>query len=123
MAFEHEARNWAQGCMTGMQTRITDPPPHSHPFARAQAPLDLCVDLAKEWLEAHGGSVHALLGQGVIQLQSPEDPGRAEAALPELHRRLGALGGHCEHVSLEPDPGAPQAAWETELLRRLEGVR
>ncbi len=96
-------------------------PPQARPWARAQAPLDDCVGLARAWLEGQGGRVRAFLGQGTLQFEEPRDPREAERALRDLHGRLGALGGHCEHPRLEPDPSAPQARWERDLLARLEG--
>jgi hypothetical protein len=63
-----------------------------------------------------------MLGQGVLQLQDPASTQGAEQGLFELHQRLAAQGGHCESPSLAPDPEAPQARWELELLRRLKAV-
>jgi hypothetical protein len=84
--------------------------------------LDDCVDLGHEWLERYGGQVQAFLGQGILQLRDPSSSQGAEQGLFELHQRLAGQGGHCEHPSLAPDPEAPQARWEAELLKRLEAA-
>jgi hypothetical protein len=122
-AFKAEAKSWAADCGVELEAGGPTRFPVAKPWARAQAPLDDCVDLAREWLGRYGGSVHAMLGQGVLQLQDiAGSEAGAEQGLHELHRRLAPLGGHCEHPSLLAEPEAPQARWETELLKRLEAV-
>jgi len=121
--FQAEAEGWARGCGLDCDTAAEAPDGQAHPWARAKAPLDDCIGLARDWVLTHGGGVHAFLGQGVLQLQDPVGPeAMLETALRELHARLGAQGGHVEHPSLVPDPDAPQARWQAELLRRLEAV-
>jgi len=118
--FQTQAKAWADAC--GLSLSVYDAPPQAQarPWARAQARLDDCLDLGQEWLGRYGGRVHAFLGQGILHLQNPASTQGAEQGLFELHERLGGQGGHCEHPSLAPDPAAPQARWEAELLKRLE---
>lgn len=120
--FQAQARAWADAC--GLSLSVYDAPPaaQAHPWARATARLDDCVDFSHEWLGRYGGKVHAFLGQGILQLQDPSSTQGAEQGLFELQRRLADQGGHCEHPALAPDPAAPQARWEAELLKRLEAV-
>jgi hypothetical protein len=121
-AFRAQALAWAENCGL-VESESAAPPFSAKPWARAQARLDDCVDLAQEWLGRYGGRVHALLGQGILHLEAPASTQGAELGLHELHQRLAEQGGHCEHASLLPDPNAPQARWEAELLRRLEEVQ
>ncbi|HTB23666.1 MAG TPA: hypothetical protein VK914_13300 [bacterium] len=120
--FEAQARAWAKGLGLNVSTLDQAPPVQARPWARAQAGLDDCVDLAQEWLGRYGGSVHAMLGQGVVHLQDPSSTQGAEQGLSDLHRRLAEQGGSCEGPALAPDPEAPQARWEAELLRRLKEI-
>jgi hypothetical protein len=120
--FDEQVRAWAEPAGASVENLPELPLAAQNPWALAQAPLDNVIDEAQAWLAEQGGAVHAYLGQGLIQLNSPADPGRAQGALLGLHGRLGALGGQVEHASLEPDPKAPQAHWEAELLRRLEAL-
>lgn len=120
-AFRSQALAWAVDCGLTLSEGAA-PASSAKPWARAQAPLDDCVALAQEWLGRYGGRVQAFLGQGIVHLQDPAKTQGAEQGLRGLHQRLAEQGGHCEHASLPPDPGAPQARWEAELLRRLEAI-
>lgn len=122
-AFHDEAKAWALASGVDLEQGGPLRFPVAKPWARMQAPLDDCVDLAREWLGRYGGSVHAMLGQGVLQLQDLESSeAGAEQGLHEIHQGLARVGGHCEHPSLLPEPLAPQARWEEDLLKRLGSV-
>jgi len=121
-AFDAQALAWARAHGATLEALPDLPAPALTPWAQLQAPLDQMVDEAQAWAHAHGGRVHGFLGQGLLQLNHPGDPARALASLPALHARMGALGGQVEHASLPPDPDAPQARWEAELLRRLDAL-
>jgi FAD/FMN-containing dehydrogenase len=118
--FEAEAVRWADAAGLKAEFPNEVPEPQAQPWGRAQTLADEAVPLARSWVSAHGGTVHAFLGQGVLQFQNPERPDAAFQELRGLNARLGALGGHCEHDGLAADPARPQARWETELLRRWQ---
>jgi FAD/FMN-containing dehydrogenase len=122
--FEAQCHAWAEPDALDVEPLASLPSRSGAPWARVQAPLDELPALAAEWLQRYGGRVSAHLGQGCLNLEAVDtnEEGCLQG-LHELHQRLAAVGGHCEHPSLEPDPEAPQARWEAAWLKKLEAVR
>jgi FAD/FMN-containing dehydrogenase len=121
--FDEQVRAWARPHGAQVELLQALPEPGGRPWARAQATLDDCVDLAVEWMRRYGGRVHAFLGQGSLQLDAPTDPERALAGLRELGQRLEAQGGHVSHPDVAPALDTPPSRWTSELLGRLEALR
>jgi glycolate oxidase FAD binding subunit len=122
--FDAQCHAWAEPEALDLEPLASLPARSSAPWARVQAPLDEIPLLAAEWLQRYGGRLNAHLGQGYLNIEAIDtnEEGCLQG-LHELHQRLSALGGHCEHPSLEPEPSAPQARWEAEWLKKLEAVR
>lgn len=122
-AFDAEAERWADASNTLLSRAEALPQRGAQPWARVQAPQDLSLDLAAEWSQRYGGLLSGFLGNGLLQMEGvPASEQGAVQGLHELADRLAPLGGHVEHPSLKPDPAAPQARWERDLLRLLESV-
>jgi hypothetical protein len=122
--FDAQTQAWALEQRLDLASLPSLPERPAKPWARVQAPLDEIPLLAKEWLQRYGGRVSAFLGQGVMSIEAYEGGPEGELqGLHELHQRLAPLGGHCEHPELLPEPAAPQARWEKELLLKLEALR
>jgi hypothetical protein len=122
--FEAQSHRWAEVEALDIEPLASVPLRPGAPWARVQAPLDELPLLAAEWLQRYGGRLSAHLGQGCLNIEAIDtnEEGCLQG-LHELHQRLAAAGGHCEHPSLEPEPSAPQARWESEWLKKLETVR
>lgn len=121
--FESQVQAWAQAGACKVAPLKGLPERAAQPWARLQAPLDLLPELAEEWLGRYGGTISAHLGQGVLNIESTaSELNGCLQGIQELHARLAPLGGHAEHPLLLPDPKAPQARWEAELLKKLEAI-
>lgn len=121
--FEAQAQAWAQE--HGLRLRPLEglPERNGRPWAQVQAPVDELPELAETWLARHGGRLCGFLGSGRLHIESLEgNEAGALQSLRELHQRLAASGGHCEHPALEADSAAPQARWEARFRALLESV-
>ena len=118
--FDSEAERWADQSSAKLERVEGLHARNAQPWARLQATQDMAVHLAEAWTRAHGVSVSAFLGQGLLQIESaPADEAKALAMLAHMKDRLALVGGHIEHPALPPDASAPQTRWEAELLASL----
>ena len=110
--FEKAAQTWAAQAGLALTWGDTLPKHSAQPWARVQLPLRWMLETASSWPRASG-----FLGQGLLHLDAGD-----EASLQDLHRQVGAEGGHVEHPSILVDRRVPQAHWEQELLKRMAAL-